>query len=205
MYIPKHFANTDKASVLEFIRKYSFGMLVTALDNVPVATHLPFLIEERDGEVYIISHLAKANPQAEQLVGNEVMVVFSEPHAYISPKHYEKEQSVPTWNYIAVHAYGKAVIIDSEAELSAMMEKMIAQYDTDYLAQWNNLPAEFKTKMFKGIVAFEVRVTSLEAKNKLSQNRSENERKNIIEAFEKSGDANEVEIAEYMKKGTYAH
>jgi transcriptional regulator len=129
------------------------------------------------------------------------MVVFSEPHAYISPKHYEKEQSVPTWNYIAVHAYGKATIIDTEAQLSAMMGKMIAQYDTGYLNQWNNLPAEFKTRMYNGIVAFRIKVTSLQAKNKLSQNRSETERKNIMEAFEKSGDVNEMEIAGYMKKG----
>jgi transcriptional regulator len=201
MYIPKHFSNTDKDSILEFIRKYSFGLLVTAQDNIPEATHLPFLIEERDGEVIITSHLAKANQQSKQLIQNEVMVVFSEPHAYISPKHYEKEQNVPTWNYVAVHAYGKATIIDSEEQLLAMMAKMITQYDTAYLNQWNNMPAEFKSRMFNGIVAFEIRVTSLQAKNKLSQNRSENERKNIIEAFEKSGDSNEVEIAEYMKKG----
>jgi transcriptional regulator len=128
-------------------------------------------------------------------------VVFSEPHAYISPKHYEKEQSVPTWNYIAVHAYGKATIIDNEEQLAAMMDKMIAQYDAAYLEQWNRLPTEFKTRMYNGIVAFEIKVTSLQAKNKLSQNRSENERKNIIEAFEKSSDGNEVEIAAYMKKG----
>jgi transcriptional regulator len=201
MYIPKHFSNTDRDSILEFIRKYSFGLLVTAQDNIPEATHLPFLIEERDGEVVITSHLARANQQGKQLTQNEVMVVFSEPHAYISPKHYEKEQNVPTWNYVAVHAYGKATIIDSEEQLLAMMAKMITQYDTAYLNQWNNMPAEFKSRMFNGIVAFEIRVTSLQAKNKLSQNRSENERKNIIEAFEKSGDSNEVEIAEYMKKG----
>lgn len=200
MYIPKHFQNTDKESILEFIRKYSFGLLVTAQDNIPEATHLPFLIEQRDSEVVITSHLAKANQQSKQLTQNEVMVVFSEPHAYISPKYYEKEQNVPTWNYIAVHAYGKATIIDTEEQLSVMMEKMIAQYDTAYLNQWNNLPAEFKSRMFKGIVAFEIRVTSLQAKNKLSQNRSESERKNIIEAFEKSTDVNEAGIAEYMKK-----
>ncbi|MBW4889690.1 FMN-binding negative transcriptional regulator [Mucilaginibacter sp. HMF5004] len=201
MYIPKHFQNTDNASILEFIRKYSFGTLITSQDNIPVATHLPFLVEERDGELILVSHLAKANPQEKQLPAGEALVIFTEPHAYISPKHYEKEQSVPTWNYIAVHAYGKATIIEAEDELLAMMEKMITQYDTAYLNQWNNLPAEFKTRMFKGIVAFEIKVTSLQAKNKLSQNRSETERKSIIESFEKSDDTNEVEIAKYMKKG----
>jgi transcriptional regulator len=200
MYIPKHFSNTDKDSIMEFIRKYSFGLIVSAQDNIPEATHLPFLIEERDGEVIITSHLAKANPQSGLLTDNEVMVVFSEPHAYVSPQHYEKEQSVPTWNYIAVHVYGRATIIDAEDELNTLMEKMIAQYDTAYLSQWNNLPAEYKNKMFKGIVAFEIKASSLQAKNKLSQNRSDTERENIIKAFEGSTDSNEATIAEYMKK-----
>jgi transcriptional regulator len=200
MYIPKHFTNNDQEHVLDFIQKYSFGIIVTAQSNIPFATHVPFIAELQDGAVVLTSHIAKANQQVQQLLDNEVMVIFSEPHAYISPKHYEKEQSVPTWNYIAIHAYGKAAIINDTDQLLAMMEKMISQYDTAYLNQWANLPMEFKTKMLNGIVAFEVKVTSLEAKNKLSQNRSETERKNIINAFEKSGDVSEAIIAEYMKK-----
>jgi transcriptional regulator len=201
MYIPKHFENTDTGDIVAFMQLYSFGTIVTTQNEHLEATHIPFVIEQDGDEVTITSHFAKANPQALQLLNNEVMVIFSEPHAYISPKHYEKEQSVPTWNYIAVHAYGKARIIGDQEGQLIMMEKMINQYDTAYLNQWNNLPDEFKTKMLKGIVAFEIKVTSLQAKNKLSQNRSETERENIIKAFEKGADGNEITIAGYMKKG----
>lgn len=200
MYIPKHFVNTDQADVVAFMQRYSFGTIVTSVGDLPVATHLPFLVEERDGEVYILSHFAKANPQVNDL-GNTVLVIFTEPHAYVSPKHYEKEQSVPTWNYIAVHAYGEATILSEQAEQLALMEKSIRFYDTAYLEQWNGLSDDFKFRMLNGIVAYEIRVTSLEAKNKLSQNRSKVERENIITTFEKSGDVNEKVIAEYMKKG----
>jgi len=200
MYIPKHFANTDQADIVAFMQRYSFGTLVTSADGLPVANHLPFITEERDGEVYILSHLAKANPQVKDL-GANMLVIFTEPHAYISPKHYEKEQSVPTWNYIAVHAYGEAAILSELADQLALMEKSIRFYEEAYLEQWNGLPDEFKFRMLNGIVAFEMKVTSLEAKNKLSQNRSEVEMKHIVEAFENSGDVNERDIAEYMKKG----
>ncbi|MEO6520304.1 MAG: FMN-binding negative transcriptional regulator [Mucilaginibacter sp.] len=200
MYIPKHFVNTNQAEIIAFMQKYSFGTIITSSDNLPMATHIPFVIEERDGEVYILSHFAKANPQAKEL-DNNILVIFTEPHAYISPKHYEKEQSVPTWNYIAVHAYGRATILSEQTEQLALMEKSILYYDAAYLEQWNGLSDEFKFRMLNGIVAFEIKVTSLEAKNKLSQNRSETERRNIIKAFESSGDGNEAVIAEYMKKG----
>ncbi len=181
------------------MRKFSFGTIINSHNDIPEATHLPFLIEMQNNEVILTSHFAKANQQAHRFTQHDSLVIFIEPHAYISPKHYEKELNVPTWNYISVHAYGKAVVIDAEDELLAMMAKMIGQYDIDYLKQWNNLPAEFKTKMFNGIVAFRIKVTSLQAKNKLSQNRSETERKNIISSFEKSTDINEIQIAEYMK------
>lgn len=199
MYIPKHFANTDEAEIIAFMQQYSFGTLITSADNLPVATHIPFIVEQRDGEVYILSHFAKANPQAKEL-DNTVLVIFTEPHAYISPRHYKKEQSVPTWNYIAVHAYGKATIIADTQGMLELMEKSISFYDAAYLAQWNGLTDEFKLRMLNGIVAFEIKVTELQAKNKLSQNRSETERENIVKAFEKSTDANEVKIAEYMRK-----
>jgi transcriptional regulator len=199
MYIPKYFANTDQADIVAFMQQYSFGTIITAKDDLPFATHIPFIVEQRDGEVYLLSHFAKANPQANDL-DNTALVIFTEPHAYISPKHYEKEQSVPTWNYIAVHAYGKpAIIADTQGQL-ALMEKSIRFYDTAYLAQWNGLPDEFKLKMLNGIVAFEIKVTDLQAKNKLSQNRSATERDNIVKAFENSDDNNEAVIAQYMKK-----
>jgi transcriptional regulator len=200
VYIPKLFANTDQADIVAFMQQYSFGTIVSAADNLPTATHIPFVVEQHNGEVIISSHFAKANPQSQILTDNPVLVIFTEPHAYISPKHYEKEQSVPTWNYIAVHAYGKAIILDDHRDKLQLMEKTIRYYDTAYLEQWNGLPDDFKIRMLNGITAFVIKVTSLQAVNKLSQNKTEAERKSIIDQFDQSKDANERVIAEYMKK-----
>ncbi len=148
----------------------------------------------------MISHFAKANPHSAQILDKVSLVIFTEPHAYITPKLYEKEESVPTWNYIAVHAYGKAVIIESEEQKAELLQHTIEQYDANYLEQYQKLPSDFKSKMMKGIVAFEIEVTDLQAKKKLSQNRSEIEKENIINSLSQSSDTNEKEIAVYMQK-----
>lgn len=182
------------------MQRYSFATIVTAVNGVPEATHLPFLVKQENDKVFLLSHFAKANPQSAQVIENTSLVIFTEPHAYISPKNYEKEENVPTWNYIAVHAYGKAVILEEEHKKAELLKHTIEYYDAGYLQQWNNLPDQYKSKMMKGIIAFEIEVTDLQAKKKLSQNRSEIEKENIIHSLSKSGDANEKEIAAYMAK-----
>ncbi|AYL95895.1 FMN-binding negative transcriptional regulator [Mucilaginibacter celer] len=198
MYTPKHFQLTDEQEAISFMQRYSFATIITATNDVPFATHIPFLIEKRNGKIILASHFAKANPQATEIIGKDVLVIFTEPHAYISPKHYEKETNVPTWNYIAVHAYGKAIILPEGEQTADLLARMIGNYEADYLEQSNGLPNEYKQRMMKGIVAFEIAVDDLQGKQKLSQNRSELERKNIIEALAKSGDAVEAEISKYM-------
>jgi transcriptional regulator len=158
------------------------------------------LVSKRDDKIVLSSHFARANPQAAEIIGKEILVIFTEPHAYISPKHYEKETNVPTWNYIAVHAYGKATILSEDEQTANLLAQMISNYEADYLTQWNNLPDEYKQRMMKGIVAFEVVVDDLQGKQKLSQNRTEVERENIIEALDKSTDTTEAEIAKYMSR-----
>jgi len=200
MYIPKFNAFPDKNEVISFIRKYSFGTIITSENNLPVATHLPFLVEEKDGQVIISSHFAKANPQELDVAGNSNLVIFTEPHAYISPKNYPKEEEVPTWNYIAVHAYGRARLLETEEEKFKLLEHTINNYEAEYFKQWEKLPYEFKSKMIKGIIGFEIEVTDLQAKSKLSQNRSEIEKENIIHSLNKSPFESEREIAQYMKE-----
>jgi transcriptional regulator len=198
MYIPGFNTFPDKQEVLSFIRKYSFGTIITSVANLPVATHLPFLIEEKDGQIIISSHFAKANPQALDVDGNTNLIIFTEPHAYISPKNYEKDAEVPTWNYIAVHAYGKARLLNGEQEHLDLLERTIKNYEAGYFSQWQNLPDVYKSKMIKGIVGFEIIVTDLQAKSKLSQNRSEVEKENIIHSLSESPSESEREIAQYM-------
>ena len=200
MYIPKFNAFPDKNEVISFMRKYSFGTIITSENNLPVATHLPFLVEEKDGQVIISSHFAKANPQELDVAGNSNLVIFTEPHAYISPKNYPKEEEVPTWNYIAVHAYGRARLLETEEKNFRLLKHTINTYEAEYFKQWEKLPYEFKSKMIKGIIGFEIEVTDLQAKSKLSQNRSEIEKENIIHSLNKSPFESEREIAQYMKE-----
>jgi transcriptional regulator len=200
MYIPSFNLLSDKQEAVSFMQKYSFATIITAVNGVPEATHLPFLVKQENDKIFLLSHFAKANPQSAQLIDKISLVIFTEPHAYISPRNYEKEENVPTWNYIAIHAYGKAVLIEDEAKKAELLKHTIEYYDPGYLQQWNKLSDHYKSKMMKGIVAFEMEVTDLQGKNKLSQNRSEIERENIINSLSQSTDTNEKEIAAYMSK-----
>jgi transcriptional regulator len=200
MYIPKHFQLSDHQEAISFMQKYSFATIVTAVDGVPEATHLPFLVEQRGEQLVLISHFAKANPQSGAVLKETSLVIFTEPHAYISPKNYEKEHNVPTWNYIAIHAYGRAILIDDPMEVARLLEKMIGFYEAGYREQWDKLPDDYKLKMMNGIVAFEIVVDDLQSKKKLSQNRTEVERENIIESLIHSSDKNERDIAAYMSR-----
>jgi len=161
---------------------------------------LPFVVSVKDDAVVLTSHFAKANEHWREIENTKVLVIFSEPHAYISPKNYEKELSVPTWNYISVHAYGQGKLITETDKTFAVLETIIDNYETSYRQQWDNLPEDYKLKMSKGIVAFEIVVTELQAKKKLSQNRTDTERQNIIDALAKSNDTNEQLIAHYMRE-----
>lgn len=165
----------------------------------PVATHLPFHAVMRNDQLVLTAHMAKANKQWQAITTEENLIIFSEPHAYISPANYDSMQSVPTWNYLSVHAYGKANVISDKAAVMSILEDAIKDYEQEYMIQWNELPESFKKKMANGIVAFEIVVTTLQGKKKLSQNKTADERNRIIESLEKSGDASGSQLAEYMK------
>ncbi|PSR54970.1 FMN-binding negative transcriptional regulator [Adhaeribacter arboris] len=200
MYIPKLNAMTEESEILSFMQQYSFATIITVKDNLPTATHLPFSISKRDDTIILTSHFAKANTQWQEVTDNKVLVIFTEPHAYISPQHYDKDLNVPTWNYLAVHAYGTGKIISEKEEVFKKLEAMITTYEADYLEQWHRLPIDFKLKMLHGIVAFEIEVTDLQAKKKLSQNKTEAEKQRIIAALENSKYDTEKQISFYMKE-----
>jgi transcriptional regulator len=200
MYIPKNFLTVDQDEIVAFMKAYSFATIITAKANLPTATHLPFIISTRDDNVILTSHFAKANSHWEDLKDHKCLVIFNQPHAYISPVNYEKELNVPTWNYIAVHAYGDARLITEEQPTFDVLEATINNYESGYLKQWENLPVDYRLKLAKGIVAFEITITDLQAKKKLSQNKTEKEQKNIINALSISQDKNERDIAAYMRK-----
>ena len=204
MYIPKHFVTTDRTEIVAFMQQYSFGTIITSVNNIPVASHLPFLVTVKGNDVILTSHFAKANEQWKHINTSQCLVIFSEPHAYISPKHYDKELTVPTWNYFSVHAYGEGKIISGVAGAYEVLEATIDNYERDYKQQWQSMPEDFKLKMIKGIVAFEIVVTDLQAKKKLSQNKSGAEQDRIIQTLSESSHTSEQDIAKYMAQNRQA-
>jgi len=196
MYIPKHFAEHDQADILRFIQANAFGTLVKVDGGVPFASHIPFLLEQGD-TLTLSGHLAKANPQWQHLVANpQVLAMFQGVHAYVSPTWYAGA-GVPTWNYTAVRVYGKVRVIHDTAWLQAQVERLSHYYEGDTPNAW--LPS-YPTKMLEAIVGFEITIESLQAKYKLSQNRSTVDQHNVIQALEASGGENECGVAALMTK-----
>jgi len=205
MYVPKHFQFEDYAEKVEFMQQYSFATIVSIKEGIPIATQLPFHVRTDKDQLLLTSHFARANEQANYIENTPSLVIFSEPHAYISPQHYDKEESVPTWDYIAVHAYGLASILTDEKAKSKALEQMILSYDETYLTQWESLSDRFKSGMMQGIVAFELVVTDLQGQKKLSQNKSETEKQRIRDFLKNSDNELERNIAAAMKNGSISN
>ncbi|MET0463293.1 MAG: FMN-binding negative transcriptional regulator [Chitinophagaceae bacterium] len=199
MHIPHSFRFQDQQEKIAFIRQHSFASIITNIGGIPTATMLPFAIDDDRGRVVLRSHFSAANKQAEHIEDGISLIIFNGPHAYISPVHYNQYESVPTWNYIAVHALGKARILQDDASKKMMLEQMIASYESSYQKQWDSFPEKFIAGMMKGIVAFEIELTSLEGQQKLSQNKTMEERSRIIASLESSRNAAERELATYMQ------
>ena len=172
MYIPEFNRLEDTAAALRFMRANSFAIVVSAADGSPFATHIPVLVTESAGGILLRGHVARANPHWKMLEQErETLAIFHGPHAYISPGLYASRESVPTWNYAAVHAYGQARIFHEAEPLTEVLLETIAQFEQAYLEQWRGLNENYRAKMLSHIVGFEIAVERLEAKFKLSQNR----------------------------------
>ena len=148
----------------------------------------------------MLAHMARANPQWHDFDNSqEVLIIFQGPHAYISPSWYEVEQSVPTWNYAVVHAYGFPQLIEDQEKLYNLLKILIETHEAQFDEPWPfQLTDEYLQKMMRGIVGFEIEITRLEGKFKLSQNRTETERENVIAALQKS--TGTVPVAELMRR-----
>lgn len=202
MYIPPHFSWENHAQIIEFIQMYSFGLLVSHEETCGLtATHLPFFIQKKEDTGFILqSHIAKANPQGELFADKDVLIIFQEPHAYISPSLYEKQLNVPTWNYLAVHIYGKVRLLTDRQAGFNLLENTMRQYEPAYLEQWGELPQAYKDALFEGIIPFEIEIMKIDAKAKLSQNKTEAEQKNIAEHLSKHTDTTLSSVGLWMKK-----
>lgn len=191
MHRPTAFQEDNIDKLVAFMQAHSFATLISTVDSIPFASHIPLVVTETAGAVTLVGHLAKGNPHWQAFDIAESLAIFSGAHAYISPTLYAKYESVPTWNYIAVHAYGtpKIITFKDEPELmDQMIDEMVDTYEASYKSQWHSLSEEFRIGMMKGIVGFEIAVTRLEGKYKLSQNRSVIEQHNVSDALLNSSD-----------------
>lgn len=203
MYIPPAFHEDDVEKLVAFMTVFSFATLVTIVDGKPVASHVPLVTTLQDGVVKLTGHLAKANPQWQAFNDSESLAIFSGPHAYVSPSLYEKRENVPTWNYIAVHAYGQPKLImlaEVPERMDAMIDSMVSFYEPEYKTQWHELPDSFRQGMMDAIVGFEIQVARLEGKYKLSQNRSHFDQSNVAHSLSQDSDATIATVGEVMQK-----
>jgi transcriptional regulator len=191
MYIPKAFHIDDLQVIHEFIDSNSFATLVSTVDGVPFATHLPLLCDRtRSPHGVLLGHLARANPQWHAFDGRrEALVIFQGPHAYVSPRWYTTTPAVPTWNYTAVHVYGVPYLIEDAGEFSGLLDRLIAFYESGMPHPWPGvLPEDFRDQLMRGIVGFAMDIRRIEGKFKLSQNRSREDQQAVVEQLEASAD-----------------
>jgi transcriptional regulator len=201
MYIPKYFKVTDMDEVKEFIQANSFGTIVTTKLGKPIATHIPLEFRKIGDEHYITGHMAYGNPQWRTFKTSEdALVMYQGPHAYISSSWYGHE-NVPTWNYQAIHVYGKPIILEEEElkqDLIMLLEKYEQHRENPIL--WDKLSPKLLESELKGIVGFKIKVQEIQAAYKLSQNRNEEDYHNIIDQLQKEENLNSHQLAETMKK-----
>ena len=204
MYTPKFNEIHDRAILLETMRAYSFAILFGPLDEnigaVPHrATHLPLVVKDEGPHGMLEGHFAKANPHWQGLANRETLVVFPGPHSYVSPSLYADQLSVPTWNYIAIHAYGTLELVEDSDSKQALLSSLIEANEAAYVEQWRDLPEGYRRTLLAGIVGFRIPIARIEGKFKLSQNRPEVDRIAVQNA-QSIGNHDEQALAGWMKR-----
>ena len=200
MYIPEHFKETNPERISALIEGHHFGMLVTAPEGVPFVSHLPFLFSRlADSQGKLLGHMARANPQWRHFsTVNEVLTVFQGPHAYVSASWYSSP-GVPTWNYAVIHLRGTPRIIEDETELEALLEQLTRVHESPMPSPWEpKLTGERRAKLLNMIVGFEIEITHIQGKFKLSQNRPAEDQQQVVEALSRSDNQTEAAVAKLM-------
>jgi transcriptional regulator len=202
VYIPPPFAVTDLAVLHEAIERWSFALLVSGRGEELIASHLPLLLErQRGAHGTLVGHMARANGQWHAAAGQPVLAVFSGPHAYVSPTWYAAERVVPTWNYVAVHAYGRLAVIEDAVESLDVLRRTVERYESSQPRPWQlaDQPAEYIAGLARQIVAFRIPIERLEGKWKLNQNHPAQRRERVTAALaEQGGEA--AKVAQLMRQ-----
>jgi transcriptional regulator len=201
MYTPDLYKNENPEEIRAFLKENSFGILINQTNGKLCATHIPIELERNtDGKEILQGHISKLNPQAEGFAENDqVLAVFTGPHSYISSSWYDHE-NVPTWNYIAVHVYGRIKIVDEAATIE-QLKKLVDKYEanSENPVRVENLSTKTMREA-KGIFGFEIEIDEIQATKKLSQNRDDHNYKNIISELEKTENPQSIAVAKEMSK-----
>ena len=203
MYIPKPFEISQPEKLAAIMREHSFATIVTHDNGSLFASHVPVLFfPERGSRGMLAAHVARANPQWRHFrLDQEILVIFQGPHGYISPNWYKTKPVVPTWNYVSVHAYGIPRLLENEEALQALLHAMVEKYESALLNPWPmDLPNDFKTQKMQAIVGFEIEITRLEGKFKLSQNRTPEDVSTAVNVLKKSVNQADRELATLMAR-----
>jgi transcriptional regulator len=204
MYVPKHFAETDAESISQTIRTARFASLVTAADNIPYATHLPLHLDVDKGENgTLLGHVARANDHWRHFDGEtEALVIFTGINAYIGPNWYVSNNTVPTWNYLAVHAYGAPCIVEQPDDVLDILEKLTAENESDATGHWtmDKMDQNILRGMLKGIVAFEMPIKRIEGKSKLGQNKKPDDTRGAVYGLRQTNAPMATDIATEMER-----
>jgi transcriptional regulator len=201
MFIPNLYKNEDKEAVRTFLNENAFGILINQTNGKLCATHIPLELDfNAAGEEILLGHIAKENPQWTAFESDDrVLAVFTGAHSYISSSWYDHE-NVPTWNYSAVHIYGRIKIIEGDAVIDSLT-KLVDKYEQNSKCPVKVANLSKKTMMqTRGIVAFEIKIEEIQAQNKMSQNRDDKNYSNIISELEKTEDPNSIAVAKEMAK-----
>ncbi|MGD0737187.1 MAG: FMN-binding negative transcriptional regulator [Terracidiphilus sp.] len=204
MYSPKFNQVADRAVLIEAMQAYSFAILFgpQSTPDAPVpliATHLPLVVKDEGEHGLIEGHFAIANRHWQSLAGRETLVLFPGPHSYVSPTFYTDPHSVPTWNYIAIHAYGTLELVEDDPGKETLLAGLIQANEPAFAEKWHAMPDNFRRSMLAGIVGFRIPIARIEGKFKISQNRHPEERRNVQSAHA-AGTADQQALAAWMQR-----
>lgn len=202
MYIPPSFVESDLSTLHDFIESHSFATMISQHAGEPFASHVPLLLDRAAGpNGRLIGHFARSNPHWQSIAEQTVLTIFHGPHAYISPDWMAARNTVPTWNYVAVHAYGRVRLIEDRKQLAGLLRRMVETYETPRATPWSvDTPeSEFIDKLLGAIVGFEIDIERLEGKWKLNQNHPVERRERIIAGLQNTDRPDEMAIAELIR------
>ena len=202
MYLRRTFTVTDREAQLNVIRDVGWGCIFGMKDGVPIASHLPFLVVGGQGTEMLEGHMSRANPHWRTFANAaEMLVVFQGPHTYVTPRLSKAERTLPTWNYAAVHVYGRPIIVDAPNDVRALITRLVNFRESQFDVPWRleSLDEAWVDGKLRGIVSFQIPIDRMEATFRLMQNRSVEDRQRVADALADYDDTNAQDVAAMMR------